>query len=221
MDFGLLGSIYAILSLIFTPILFGICLILVYLNDEWRAKIGNLMNKSKNYGIIDVAERGNKISSHIVPFSETIALIGKRVFIIPAQVRVRNGLPHAYFPYNDAINNITATDPLQRIKNIVLGKKTAPEPDAVKEYSIDDSNFPKPRQKAQDPEVLNAAIMAVKSEAEAEADAKLKQFQMFIYLILLFSFLAVVFGYLTLDKSGAIQGTVNAILSKIPTVIKG
>lgn len=192
---GELELIWMIISFITIPLLGVIVAFLAYDSLEIRAKIGNLMKPNKNYGIIDIAERGNKITPHVVSFNETLAELGKRTFIIPVQVRVRNSLPYAYFPYNDALMNLAPRDDNQVRQG--------------------------PRNKAQEPEVLNAAIMAVKARSEAEALAFMKTTRMIMYIIVLLGLLSVVIGYLGYDKIGTVSSQVAEVFLKMTTTIKG
>jgi len=136
---------FVFLFLFFFVILIFTVWILFRLSPDLRAKAGNLINRRKNYGIIDVKEKGRYISTKIVSMKDDLNEEEKRAFLAPTDpkyVYLRNGLPYVIYDYANGLIPYQLEPKLpefswnpQMVKAAIVSVKAIAQANAIREIA--------------------------------------------------------------------------------------
>lgn len=162
--FGVFGS----LGLVFT-------VAVMYMTPEWKVKLLRMMRKDKNYGIVRIAQRGRRISKHVVDFNNNTAEIRGKVYVLPKDVWLEESqFPVVTFYHLDGV-----------------------EP---RELQME----PEETSKVKEPNILASVFYEIKARAEAGALLKrISLFQLLLIITVVVSLAAAALAFLSMNNSSA------------------
>lgn len=161
---GIVGS----LGLVFT-------IALMYVTPEWKVKLLRVMRKDKNYGIVRIAQRGRRVSKHVVDFNQNIVEIQGKAYVLPKDVWLEESqFPVVTFYHLDGV-----------------------EP---REMQME----PAETSKVKEPNILASVFYEIKARAEAGALLKrIGLFQLLLIITVIVSLAAAALAFLSMNNSSA------------------
>lgn len=175
-----------------------------------KLELMNILQPNKNYGTIDIVERGGNVFTFIASYSVKEYKRGKKTFIFPINqfIARRWGRPYTAFVFNDGAEQLDPTKQLMTLK----------DPDA-KPADLDYGKYinfdVQTRPKSSDPESITNYLLEMR---DLDKDANLADLgkpqgtSIFMWILLALIFIGVVVcAYFAYNSSDAATFTAKAM----------